>query len=45
MPSFPEFENDLEFLKQLILEQGIVALPGYVSKRDVSHNLNKKKSL
>ena len=28
---FPEFEDDVSFLKQLIIEQGVVCLPGSVS--------------
>ena len=28
---FPEFEDDVEFVKQLIVEQGIVTFPGSVS--------------
>ena len=28
---FPEFDDDISFLKQLIIEQGVVCLPGTVS--------------
>jgi len=31
MPLFPEFDGELDFMKQLLMEQGIMALPGYVS--------------
>ena len=31
MDSFGKFENDVEFMKQLIVEQGVVGLPGSVS--------------
>ena len=31
MKLFPEFEDDVEFAKQLIVEQGVTCLPGSVS--------------
>ena len=31
MKSFPEFKDDVEFAKQLIMEQGVTCLPGSVS--------------
>ena len=31
MKLFPEFEDDVEFAKQLIVEQGVTYLPGSVS--------------
>ena len=31
MEHFPEFKDDVSFLKQLILEQGVVCMPGSVS--------------
>jgi aspartate/methionine/tyrosine aminotransferase len=31
MKCFPEFKDDVEFAKQLILEQGVTCLPGSVS--------------
>lgn len=32
---FPEFEDDVAFMKQLIVEQGVVAFPGSVSGGEV----------
>ena len=31
MKYFPEFKDDVEFAKQLIVEQGVTCLPGSVS--------------
>jgi hypothetical protein len=31
LPSFPDFKDDVEFMKGLIVEQGVVGLPGSVS--------------
>ena len=30
MANFPDFEDDIAFLKQLIVEQGVMCLPGTV---------------
>ena len=31
LSKFPEFEDDISFVKQLIIDQGVMCLPGSVS--------------
>ena len=35
---FPGFKDDIEFIKQLIIEEFVFCLPGTVSPRSIAHS-------